>query len=961
MAIVTTLDTAAGCWHTQSVDAVVAFLETNLKTGLTDAEVAARQAQYGINALADANGHVWLKILLRQLMDVMNWVFVALGVVCYVLKDYITGTLLIAVGIFNTGLGYSQEYAAERTLAALRDLSSPMATVLRNNGDVITVPSEALVPGDILLIQEGNTVPADARLVADVTNLEMDEALLTGESVPVQKQLVVLERPDEPLGDRINMVYSSTIATKGRAKAVVTATGMATEIGKVAQQLGKKAMADRTRMQESLNKMYVYLSFLAILLALIVLASVRFKVNYDIGMYAMTAALSVLPAGLTTVLTVTLVLGGKEMAKHKALVRKLKCLETLGSVTNIFSDKTGTLTLAKMVVVRCWTLGDGHFRVESRGVVPQGEVYKIQTDGCEVCVDGSKHLRDLATAAALCNGASLHYRPEKEAMQDNSDDDDDGDARAVTNGGPTEVALQVFASKCGWGKSTLEGQEGWEFVCEFPFDSNVKRMTTVYRHGPTSETQAFVKGAVEWVLPLCGGESEKTQLILDTAEALASQGLRVIAFATRVLKSEVGRRDQVETDLRFVGLAGIYDPPRPETRQAVLEAHRAGIMVHMLTGDHPATAVAMAREVCILKCTESVAEQEGLVMTGPQFDGLTDDQVDRLPRLPLVVARCSPETKVKMIHAAQRRKFISAMTGDGVNDAPSLKIADVGIAMGKNGSDVARAASAMILTDDNFATIIRAIAEGRRIYQNMQRFLLYFYAILFSCALLIVVGLAVRDPAGRSAAPISTLEMLFLYVVVTPPAGLLSVQRASPDVMKEPPRSPTESIFNREIILDSLAYSVALAVLSLVAYLVPLFVHGGIQGVDCDGNYQVGLCDAFFRGRATLLVTYTLSSVVIMAHCRSYRRIEWDMRGLRETFRSQTIIATLAFDFLCFGLFLYIPRVATQGFRILGITWEWALVIVLVFLLIAIGEGHKWVKRKLLRPLAAHPVDELLF
>ena len=620
---------------------------------------------------------------------------------------------------------------------------------------------------------------------------------------------------DEPLGDRINMLYSSTITAKGRGKSIVTATGLYTEIGKVAVKL-EETGGDTTRLQKTLNKMYLGLTVVAVILAIIVMASVKFQMNMDIGMYTIVAALSVLPAGLTTVMTLTLVLGGKQMTDHKALVRKLKVLETLGSVTNIFSDKTGTLTMAKMVVVRLWTPQEGFFHCTSDGLAPQGDIYHIDDPmiSDETATVGaspidktslSQELLQLIHCSALCNVSSIH-RSKSDASSDDTqiqgksqknkkgnndavdqevkekqeEEEETNSDDWVASGAPTEVALQVFAHKFTMGKPELESL-GWKQLAEYQFDSSIKRMSTLYRDGKSNEVFLFTKGAAERVLPLCdnivGQDKEKD--IMDKVEQLAAKGLRVIALAVRKINNDhthfldndgndekaLPEREDIECHLEFLGLTGIYDPPRPESRKAVADAHRAGIMVHMLTGDHPITAKAIARDIHILNDKLLASDQiNQLVMTGPQFDALPDDEIDALPRLPVIVARCSPDTKVKMIEAAQRRNLISAMTGDGVNDSPSLRSADVGIAMGKNGSDVAKQASDIILTDDNFATIIRAIAEGRRIYQNMQRFLMYYYIVLLGLAVLVMVCLAIRDPAGNTAAPLSTIQMIFLFV-----------------------------------------------------------------------------------------------------------------------------------------------------------------------------------------------------
>ncbi|KAI8072300.1 hypothetical protein BC940DRAFT_292247 [Gongronella butleri] len=984
-------------WHTRSLEEVEKEWDTSMRQGLTSDEATRRQAIYGFNELSADGGPQWIRVLGRQLLDLMNWIFVALAVASYALADYVTGSVLMALSIGNLYLSFSQEYAAEQTLAALRSLSSPMATVIRD-GTTQTIASRELVPGDVLVVESGNSVPADGRLFF-VSNLEIDEALLTGESVPVVKQLVNLEREDEPLGDRINMVYSSTIVPKGRGQAIVTACGMHTEIGSIATKLDENKDGDMTRLQKSLNKMYTVLLIASVLCVIIVLASVKFQANYDVGMYAMTAALSVLPAGLTTVMTVTLVLGGKEMTNQKAIVRKLKSLETLGSVTDIFSDKTGTLTLAKMVVVRFWMLDRGFFYVEPNGLAPTGNVYQSQvlkgddenTNGQLIekdAIDGD--LLRLVQCAALCNMSSIYRQQDLPNSETNSQQDnassltmpmdekkdanangelkkDDNDATIsddwVANGAPTEVALQVFAHKFQLGKPALE-EQGWQVAVELPFDSSIKRMSTLCTKDNASPI-LFTKGAAERIAPLCTN-LENTQLkeILATVDQLGAKGLRVMAMAYRVMDGVTAKgaenmsRDQLEQDLVFLGLTGIYDPPRPESKQAVEEAHRAGISVHMLTGDHEITATAIAKEIKILDETTMSAETlRRLVMTGTQFDAMTDDEIDALEELPLVVARCSPETKVKMINASKRRNNISAMTGDGVNDSPSLRIADVGIAMGKNGSDVAKQASDIILTDDNFATIIRAIAEGRRIYQNMQRFLLYYWITLFGIALLILVCLAVRDPSGKTAAPLSTLQILLLYIVVTPPAGALSVQPASKTVMIEPPRPPTESIFNKEIIMDTVAYGLMLTIICLISFFVPLYTLGnGVEGVDCDSNFQADVCTNFYRARGSLLATASLGYLFVMVHCRSFRNVEWNREGIIQTLKSKTLMITILCDLVLLCLFMYIPSVAILGFRMLGITWEWGLTVGLVIFYIFYGEVYKACKRKFMKPLHAQPV-----
>ncbi|ORX58921.1 calcium ATPase [Hesseltinella vesiculosa] len=973
-------------WHTLSTDQVETGLNTSSTSGLSTSEVHERQSIYGFNELAAKGAPAWIKILLRQLMDAMNWIFLVFAVASYYLNDYATGSMLVVITVLNLYLSFSQEYAAEQTLAALRNLSSPMAEVIRD-GKHIQIESRELVPGDLLLIKEGDSVAADARLTF-VSNLEADEALLTGESIPVAKTTAAIENPNEPLGDRTNLVYSSTVISKGRGQGIVTATGMKTEVGKVATKLNEADDGDTTNLQKQLNKMYIALMGAAVVCVIVVLASVKFNINYDIGMYSMTAAMSVLPAGLTTVMTVTLVMGGKEMTKQKAVVRKLKCLETLGSVTNIFSDKTGTLTLARMVVVRFWTWEQGFFYVQSNGIAPVGNIFPsgdldtshlgdeklTAIDTTPGSSDMTPALQKLVECSALCNMSSIHRRAPADAdlalerktsgdtitsERDNELSDSDCLDDWVASGAPTEVALQVFAHKFSMGKPDLLAQ-GWTVLQEYQFDSTIKRMSTLCMKN--NDLVVFTKGAAERVVPLCSSftSEDQRQNVLRTVDQLASKGLRVMALAYRSLAMQAEGatalpREDLESSLTFVGLTGIYDPPRPETKTAVDEAHRAGISVHMLTGDHEITATAIAKEINIIdEKAMSAATIRALVMTGTQFDAMTDDEIDQLEQLPLVVARCSPQTKVKMIQASKRRQNVSAMTGDGVNDSPSLRIADVGIAMGKNGSDVAKQASDIILTDDNFATIIRAIAEGRRIYQNMQRFLMYYWICLAAGAIVILVALVLRDPSGRSVAPMSTLQMILIYIGITFPASSLSIQPASKTIMLEPPRPPNENLFSKEILLDTSFYSLVYAIMLCISFFVPVFAlsHGrGVIGVDCDSHYEPDGCAPLYRSRASLLVTFLLLSLVTMVHCRSYRTPEWTIGGIKRIVKSRVFIGTLLFDIAALVLFMYVPKANIDGFSQLGISWEWGMDIGLTVVFIAVGDVYKTIKNKTMKPL----------
>ncbi|KAJ3264934.1 hypothetical protein HK104_006368, partial [Borealophlyctis nickersoniae] len=735
--------------------------------------------------------------------------------------------------------------------------------------------------------------------------------------------------------DLINMLYASTVISKGRCRAIVTSTGASTQIGRIAAVTLQDPKSGLTQLQKSLYKMYVALLVAAVLFALTVLAVSKFRVTYDVGMYALTAVLSVLPAGLTTVLTVTLVLGGKEMTKQRAIVRKLKVLETLGSVTHIFSDKTGTLTQAKMVAVNCWVPSLGYVFVEPRGVEPVGEVYltgdtpfdKVPPkDTPNTSRVDSTHLdpalRDLITCASLCNLASITPDSPPE------DSKTTWTQTYTTSGSPTEVALQVLAHKFGLSKPSLEHPalgDPWVPVHDFEFTSTLKRMSTIYRHtntvDGTTTYKLWTKGAAEILLPLCNIDPTRLTQIQSIVTQMATRGLRVVLLATRTLPPTSipvewtpTTRQDLEQDLTFLGLIGIYDPPRPESAPAVRQAHDAGIAVHMLTGDHHDTAIAIAYQIGILPSLDPETVST-LTTTGPTFDALTDSDIDALPTLPLVISRCSPATKVKTIHAARRRQYVSAMTGDGVNDAPSLKSADVGVAMGIAGSDVAKSASDIILSDDNFATILSAIAEGRRIYTNVQRFLMYYWIGLFGVALIVVCNLAVTDPEGRPVAPFSTNALLWLYFVMSPPAAALSTQRAHKGIMQTPPRPPTESLFNAEIIRDLAVYSIGSALVSLATFYTVLFPTG-VGKPNCDAGYDADLCGPLYRARSTLLLTFSTFLLIQTVHCRSFRSPQFNTRGIIATLKDKTLMGTTVLNVAAVCVFVYVPDVNTGVFRV---------------------------------------------
>jgi Na+-exporting ATPase len=688
----------------------------------------------------------------------------------------------------------------------------------------------------------------------EAVNFETDEALLTGESLPVSKDGDAVFDEDTGPGDRLNVAYSSSTVTKGRARGVVFATGIYTEIGSIAMSLRQKRSRVRpvkrkddgkakphryaqawtltagdavgnflginvgTPLQKKLARLAILLFGVAVICAIIVLAANEFSNNREVIIYAVATGLSMIPASLTVVLTITMSAGTKRMVQRHVIVRNLKSLEALGGVTDICSDKTGTLTQGKMVAKKAWIPAKGTYSVGTSDDPHNPTVGSLsfttkpprhmdadiddKTQTSEDLLEHNTHLIDYLKVASLANLANVHETKEGE-----------WNAR----GDPTEIAIQVFASRFDWNrlKYTTGDKPAWKQLAEFPFDSDVKKMSVIFEEVASSKKYVFTKGAVERVIYSCSTvfnsesnsavemDDDYREEIFANMESLASLGLRVLALASKDYdglapqKGEDINRVTIENSLIFRGLVGLYDPPRPESSKSVRSCQKAGIEVHMLTGDHPGTARAIAAEVGILPSNMGTIAKEvanAMVMTASQFDKITDDQVDALPVLPLVIARCAPNTKVRMIDALHRRKAFVAMTGDGVNDSPSLKRSDVGIGMG-TGSDVAKDASDIVLTDDNFASILNAIEEGRRMFDNIQKFILHLLAQNIAQASVLLIGLAFKDENELSVFPVSPVEVMWIIMITSslPDMGL-GFEIAAPDILTRPPQDVSPPI-----------------------------------------------------------------------------------------------------------------------------------------------------------------------
>jgi potassium/sodium efflux P-type ATPase len=884
--------------------------------------------------------------------------------------------VILFIIIMNAAIGFWQEFNAEQTMEALRNMSSPTSQVIRDETRC-TIPNNQAVPGDIMIFEDGDVIGADCRLF-EVFNLETDEALLTGESLPVQKNLEHIESADQPLGDRLNMVFSSTTVVKGRAKGIVTNTGMKTQIGKIATTLMSVDADEQTPLQKRLNKMAYFVFLAALILVLIVFAVHKFQYSNEVAIYAISVSIAIIPEGLVAVVTLTMAFGVSRMAEVKAIVRRLSSLESLGAVTNICSDKTGTLTQSKMVAVRMWFPSDGFYRITGTGFVPEGDIFRQgeSTDGKNYEQDeqipsgtGSNNYLRMIQTASLCNMSELRRTQHPETH---------GEWTAI--GDPTEIALQVLAYKAGLAKPDLVAQ-GFKLIAEFPFDSSVKRMSVLYQtpesHMGPSEHLIFMKGATERVIGCCNywrdGDNERPinsekgadgrdafeAMITEKMNALAEKGLRVLTLAYRKFEAAPDVdlvhglvREEVESDMVFLGLVGIYDPPRAESRPAVLSCYQAGVRVHMLTGDHPSTAAAIAKEVAIIP-EELDAANSPLVMTAGQFDAMTDEQIDSLDELPRVVARCSPNTKVKMIAALHRRDLFAAMTGDGVNDSPSLKAANVGIAMGQSGSDVAKQAADIVLTDDNFATIVQAVAEGRRMFANIQKFVQHLMSANVAEIVVLIIGLAFKDDDGNAVFPMSAVEILFLNMITSsPPAMGLGLEPPSESNMREPPRSAKQGLFSFEVVMDTFIYGLAMGILSFVNFvIVVIALNDANFGSECNAHYSPS-CEGVFKARATAYATLTFLILAHAINCRSLRERGWTYANLSTLKQNKMLWVSIVVGSLLVFPVIYIPGVNHNVFKHSSLSYEWGLVACALVLFIAFAEIYKLIKRRVMKPLS---------
>ncbi|MFK4013501.1 cation-translocating P-type ATPase [Bacillus cereus] len=884
-------------WYSKTKDQTLIDLETNEQNGLTDEIVSERLKQYGSNELATKQKRTLWQRIFAQINDVLVYVLIIAALISAFVGEWADASIIALVVVLNAVIGVVQESKAEQALEALKKMATPKAIVKRN-GELKEIPSEHVVPGDIVMLDAGRYIPCDLRLI-ETANLKVEESALTGESVPVDKDAIYhpsMQRDEQvPLGDQKNMAFMSTLVTYGRGVGVAVETGMNSQIGKIATLL-HEADDDMTPLQKSLAQVGKYLGFVAVAICIVMflIGFLQGRDTLEMFMTAISLAVAAIPEGLPAIVSIVLAIGVQRMIKQNVIIRKLPAVEALGSVTIICSDKTGTLTQNKMTVTHFYS-DNTYDRLESLNVNNDAQ-------------------RLLLENMVLCNDAS--YNNESQT------------------GDPTEIALLVAGTTFNMQKDHLEKIH--ERVNEVPFDSDRKMMSTVHTYDESY--YSMTKGAIDKLLPRCTHifkngkieiltDSDKNQ-ILKAAGAMSQEALRVLSFAFKQYDSNDVDINHLEKSLIFIGLVGMIDPPRTEVKDSIKECKKAGIRTVMITGDHKDTAFAISKEL-------GIAEEISEIMIGTELDNISDTELASKINHLNVFARVSPEHKVKIVKALRAKGNIVSMTGDGVNDAPSLKQADVGVAMGITGTDVAKGAADVVLTDDNFSSIVKAVEEGRNIYRNIKKSILF----LLSCNFGEIIALFLAILLGW-ATPLRPIHILWVNLITdTLPALSLGVDPEDPDVMKEKPRHAKESLFSGSV--PFLIFNgVIIGLLTLIAFIAGAKFYTGDTNLFPLFPERID-DDALLHAQTMAFVVLSFSQLVHSFNLRSRTKSIFSI-GI---FTNKYLVFSLLIGVLMQVCIISIPPLANI-FGVHALTMrDWGFVLLLSIIPLVVNEIIKLVKR----------------
>ena len=893
-------------WYQKSPEEVAESLETSLTDGLSSESARSKLETFGHNELKEQEGKSFLQKLISQFSDFLILILIAAALISVFVGEAKDAIVIMSIVIVNALLGLYQEGKAEKALEALKKMASPTAKVLRD-GNPKEIPSSQLVPGDLVILETGDIIPADLRLV-ESSNLKVEEASLTGESVPVEKRAQEKYSTEVSLGDRHNMAYMSTIITYGRGKGIVVETAEGTEIGKIAAMI-QTFEEEATPLQKKLNQMgkVLGLTTIAVCVAVFGIGLLQGREVLEMFMISISLAVAAIPEGLPAIVTIVLAIGMNKMVERNAIVKKLLAVETLGATSVICTDKTGTLTQNEMTVVK--VLADNKLiEVEGIGYEPAGD---FKLEGSAITTDDSSGLKLLLTIAALANDAKL--------------DNSSGMYRII--GDPTEGALVTLAGKAGM--DSVELNYKYKRIEEIPFDSERKMMTTFHDMPNDEGVSSFTKGAPDIIIRKCnrlilnGRVQEFTpelkSEVLKINSDLSRSALRVLAFAFKEYASlpTDPSPDKNESDMIFVGLTGMIDPPRPEARDAIALCKKAGVNAIMITGDYKETAFAIAKDL-------GMAESEDQAMMGEMLNGISDEELQEVVKNTKVFARVSPEHKVRIVSALRANGDIAAMTGDGVNDALAIKKADIGVSMGITGTDVAKNTAEMILTDDNFASIVAAVEEGRIIFSNIKKFVYFLLSCNIGEILLVFTSILMNLPV-----PLLPIQLLWLNLVTDSfPALALGVEKGEPDIMNQPPRNPDEAILDKRMLVGVSFQAIAVAAASLSAYLLSLRMYG-LENIE--------------EAR-----TITFATLIVAELLRAYssRSQKYTLLKIGVFSNKSMVYATLGAFMLLLAV-IYIPFM-NGIFYTFPLTFvDWEIVLSFAFIPLVVGELTKVVMARI--------------